>query len=59
MNDIILMPSFNINDGKGKTLKQRFDETEELRKELAENILKDYYSDEQRIIDDFCKEYRK
>ncbi len=58
-NEEVLVPFFNINDGTGKTLKQRFDETKELRKNLAENTLKDYYADEQKMINEFCKEYKK
>ena len=41
-NEEILVPSFHLNDGTGKTLSERFNEISELRKKLAENMLKDY-----------------
>ena len=52
-----LVPSFNLYNGTGKTLGEWFDKNRELRERLVQNMLKDYCADEQRMIEEFCKEY--
>lgn len=53
-NDRVLVPSFHLHKDGEKTLEDRFKETTELRKKLSQNMLDDYYEDEQRFIDGFC-----
>jgi hypothetical protein len=60
MSDIIpneknLTPSFHINDDKLQTLSERFEGIKELRKKLSDNMLTDFYADEQKQLNSCAK----
>jgi len=57
----VLVPQFILCDGSGKTLTEKMNEKKlkELRGIMVENILKEYYVEEQMSIDKFCEQYKR